>query len=122
MTEFLAPILAGALGAIGGALLRLAGGDDLGGGVHGVACLIAGYVFSQFLMFKAFNRALRVLSLLEANVSVLAANTVTSGLLGSVLFNEAITVRWVCGSGLVLIGSWMVGSGKDGESNAKKAE
>ena len=117
MTEFLAPILAGALGAIGGALLRLAGGD-----VHGVACLIAGYVFSQVLMFKAFNRALRSLSLLEANVSVLAANTVTSGLLGSVLFNEAITVRWVCGSGLVLIGSWMVGSGKDGESIAKKAE
>ena len=128
--QYASPIFAGCLGAVGGALVRLAGnymgdlrddrtgikGQGQGQGETSYARLRAGavctfvlaYLFSQVIMWSAHNKALRQLPLLQVTVSNLAANTICSGILGQVLFQEEVSALWACGAGFIVAGTWLI--------------
>ena len=125
------------MGALGGTLMRLLGrkyaskpageeAQEESGSLFlpgkDVAALFAGYLLSQVLMWVAHNKSLEQLPLLHVTVLNLVANTLASGVLGLLCFQEALTLKWLAGCTLVVLGTWVIVQSQEHSLEKKEKE
>uniref|UniRef100_A0A7S1SJ40 EamA domain-containing protein n=1 Tax=Tetraselmis chuii TaxID=63592 RepID=A0A7S1SJ40_9CHLO len=119
---------AGALGAVAGFFGKLGGservqaavattttgtGDGWGDGATlllRILCYVALFSCNAGMMTLQL-KSVRVLPSLQATTAINAANLAVSGFLGSTVFMERITLRWLAGVAMVLAGAVLVSLG-----------
>ncbi|XP_078442019.1 cell growth defect protein [Wolffia australiana] len=80
-----------------------------------LAAVSAKLVLNQFLkfglvlvlnvvMWACYISSLRVLSSLQATVTSFATNFLSSGFLGSLIFEEPVSPKWLGGAALIVVG------------------
>lgn len=73
-------------------------------------------------MWKSFTSALsNSTSSFQVTVVNSSVNTIVTGVLGSVLFNEVLGVDWAAGSFLILVGSLLMNSDQE-DKDVNKVE
>ncbi|OZJ06173.1 hypothetical protein BZG36_01029 [Bifiguratus adelaidae] len=95
--------------------------DDLCMRVTGGICF--GLIFaSNAAMWSTFTKAL---AKSESSVKVSTINNATNffvtAILGNLLFNEPLTLRWWCGASLIVLGTLLV-SQRQGQKDKQKTE
>jgi len=65
-------------------------------------------VLANVVNMAMFSAALRTTSSLRATATAVGSNIVTSGLLGILLFGEIVSLRWIIGVVLTLLGMILV--------------
>ena len=111
--------LSGFCAALGGLMAKLGLTDfsfqnlDLTDSVLRLLCLVI-TVFLNIAMFTFFARALTTCkSGIEASLINTATNLVVTGLLGHVIFSEALDLYWWMGTVLITAGGYFVMSAED---------
>eukprot|EP01057_Protomagalhaensia_wolfi_P003527 Protomagalhaensia_wolfi_Nauph_80__3526@NODE_3577_length_763_cov_38_629834_g2676_i1_p1_GENE_NODE_3577_length_763_cov_38_629834_g2676_i1NODE_3577_length_763_cov_38_629834_g2676_i1_p1_ORF_typecomplete_len127_score16_70EamA/PF00892_20/1_3e07TPT/PF03151_16/0_0032SLC35F/PF06027_12/0_0059_NODE_3577_length_763_cov_38_629834_g2676_i124383 len=100
----------GALGATFNKLAFQAEGS-FNGWIPRLLCLLGG-IFCSARMISCFASLLQQCTATQATLAQFASNVIATGILGHLIFNDQITIRWIIGSGLLMTGLFLISNKK----------
>ena len=112
---FLNCIAAGTCAALAGTSAKLISSDVLPITPHFVrtAFCVSGLVVFNILMWVNFTTAMQGMRTVTATSCTTTVNFLVSGFTGWVLFGEVVTVSWLVGVGLIVVGVILLNSDSD---------
>lgn len=109
-----AAILSGALAAAAGAFSKIAfGGDNIEESLVLRGFCLACMILSNIYMIQYFVQGMRDSGSVVGTTINVSANVFCSAMFGALFFNEydRLTMRWICGASLALIGVYCLSRG-----------